>query len=143
MTRLAWKWMGFWSVLVVGGCAGTLDDPNAFSNGGGTGGSTKTAEAILAESCGTTGCHDASSQAQAGLDLVSPGVWERVVDVNSVAVGCTDEALVVGGNPNDSYLLDKVLNVPGICGLQMPIVGMLEQEELDVLRQWIVDFGGP
>jgi hypothetical protein len=97
------------------------------------------AENILAETCGTTGCHDDSSQAQAGLDLVSPGVTQRVVGTSSIAIGCTDQTLVVAGDPENSYLFDKILNEVTICGLQMPIVGALNQEEVDVIRDWIVD----
>lgn len=131
--------MGLLSVF-VGGCAGNLDDPDLYRSGPDP--EVQDAETILAESCGTTGCHDDSSQAQAGLDLVSPGVEGRVVGVSALGIGCTDRALVVAGNPENSYLLEKVLNIPGICGLQMPIVGMLEPEEVEVLRQWIIDLGG-
>jgi hypothetical protein len=127
------------SAFLLFGCAGELDDPGAFSGDGGT--EVKSAEMILAESCGTTGCHDNSSQAQAGLDLLSPGVENRVVDVNAIGIGCTSRILVVSGDPDDSYLIDKVLNVPGICGLQMPVVGNLPSNEIEVLRQWIVDLG--
>ena len=139
MTRFAWTWMLLGLALSVSGCAGDLNDPDAFTGPGGP--VDKDAETILAESCGTTGCHDDSSQAQAGLDLVSPGVEARVVDINAIAIGCTDRVLVVAGNPDSSYLLDKVLNIPGICGLQMPIVGSLEPDEVQVLRDWITDLG--
>lgn len=140
MRRFASICIGLCLVAVAGGCAGDLSDADAFTGEPGPG--LADAETILAESCGTTGCHDDSSQAQAGLDLVSPGVEARVVGINSIAIGCTDRTLVVAGNPDGSYLLDKVLNIPGICGLQMPIVGMLDQEEVEVLRQWIQDLGG-
>ncbi len=140
MTRFVTMWIGVWAVLVLGGCAGDLNDPDAFS--GEPPVATKDAETILAESCGTTGCHDDSSQAQAGLDLVSPGVAQRVVGISAIAIGCTDQTLVVAGDPENSYLLDKILNEVTICGLQMPIVGALGQEEVDVIRDWIVDLGG-
>ena len=45
------------------------------------------------------------------------------------------------GDLNNSYLLKKLLDVPGICGSPMPIVGSLTGEEIEVLRQWIVDLG--
>ena len=138
MVRFGFALLSVCSAVVVG-CAGELDNPGAFRGGGGV--ETRTAEAILAESCGTTGCHDDSSQAQAGLDLVSPGVESRVVGVNAIGIGCTSEVLVVAGDANNSYLLDKVLNVPGICGLQMPVVGTLPADEVDVLREWITDLG--
>ena len=139
MTRFAWTWMGLWLALAVSGCAGNLNDPDAFLI---EGPGEKDAETILAESCGTSGCHDDSSQAQAGLDLVSPGVEARVVNINAIAIGCTDRILVVAGDPNASYLIEKVENIPGICGLQMPIIGSLDPDEVEVLREWIIDLGG-
>jgi hypothetical protein len=130
---------GLGLMAVLAGCPGTLSDPGAFADAGSE---IKDAETILAESCGTTGCHDSSNQAQAGLDLISPGVESRVVDVNASTPPCTDRILVVAGDPDQSYLLDKVINALGICGTKMPIVGDLEQEEIDVIEQWIIDLGG-
>jgi len=121
------------------GCAESLSNPEDFMDGGT---SPKSAEIVLAESCGTTGCHDDSPQAQAGLDLLSPNVESRVVDINAIGVGCTSDTLVVAGDPDGSYLLDKVVNTPGICGLPMPVVGNLSPSDTEVLRQWIIDLGG-
>ncbi len=123
----------------ITGCPGSLANPDAFGDGGVE---LKSAEEVFAESCGTTGCHDASSNAQAGLDLMSPDVESRVVDVDAIGLGCTSDVLVVAGDPDGSYLLDKVLNTPGICGLQMPVVGTLSASDIEVLRQWIIDLAG-
>ena len=131
--------LGLGPAILVGGCPGRHANGDAFGDGGTE---LRSAEAILAQSCGTTGCHDDTSQAQAGLDLLSPGVENRVVDVNAITIGCTDEVYVVAGDPDSSYLIDKVLNVPGICGLQMPVVGTLPPEDIETLRQWIADIGG-
>jgi hypothetical protein len=139
MHRLVLVALGLSAALAVGGCPGSLDNPEDFGDGGVE---VKDAETILAQSCGTTGCHDDSSQAQAGLDLLSPGVENRVVDVNPIGIGCTSRVLVVAGDPDSSYLIDKVLNTPGICGLQMPVVGTLPPSDIEVLREWIVDLGG-
>lgn len=124
--------------MLLTACPGSLANRDAFGDGGVE---LRDAETILAESCGTTGCHDDTSQAQAGLDLVSPNVESRVVDMNATGIGCTSRIVVVAGDPDSSYLMDKVLNTPGICGLQMPVVGNLPAEEIEVLRQWIVDLG--
>lgn len=123
----------------IAGCPGSLESPAAFGDGGTA---TKSAEEIFAQSCGTVGCHDSSPQAQAGLDLMSPNVASRVVDVNAIGLGCASDILVVAGDPDSSYLLDKLLNTPGICGLQMPVVGSLTPSEVEILRQWIIDLGG-
>ncbi len=127
------------SAVIIAGCPASLSNPEDFIDGGAV---EKAAETILAESCGTAGCHDATPQAQAGLDLISPNVESRVVDVNAVAADCATSILVVAGDPDASYLLDKVLNLSGICGLQMPIVGTLTPDEIEILRQWIIDLGG-
>jgi hypothetical protein len=126
------------AAVLLTACQGSLSNRDAFGDGGVE---LKDAETILAESCGTTGCHDDTAQAQAGLDLVSPNVESRVVDVNAVGIGCASRIMVVAGDPNSSYLIDKVVNTPGICGLQMPVVGSLPADEVDVLREWIVDLG--
>jgi len=125
--------------LVFAGCAANLSNPEDFMDGGT---SPKSAEMIFADSCGTTGCHDNSPQAQAGLDLLSPNVETRVVDINAIGVGCTSDILVVAGDPDGSYLLHKVLDTPGVCGLPMPFLGSLSSSEVEILRQWIIELGG-
>ena len=138
MHRLIKLAVGVCAAFVLSACPGSLSNPNDFGDGGME---LKDAETILAESCGTTGCHDDTSQAQAGLDLLSPNVESRVVDVNSTVAACASRILVVAGDPDSSYLMDKVLNVPGICGLQMPFIGTLPADEIEVLRPWIIDLG--
>ena len=139
MKRFASFTYGVLSVLLIAGCPGSLSNPEDFIDGGST---EKDAKTILADSCGTMGCHDASPQAQAGLDLISPDVESRVVDVNAVGLGCDSGMLVVAGDPDGSYLLDKALDLPTICGLQMPLVGSLLPDEIQILRQWITDLDG-
>jgi len=102
---------------------------------------SKTAEDVLAESCAMVGCHDDVTRA-GDLDLLSPDVESRVVDVASKAIGCETDILVVAGDPDSSYLIQKIESSPGICGLQMPLVGSLPSQDIEVLRQWIVDLGG-
>jgi hypothetical protein len=139
MKRFALFTLVVCSTLVLAGCPGSLSNPGDFIDGGSA---PKNAEAILADSCGIPGCHDSTPQAQAGLDLVSPGVENRVVGVNATGLGCESDILVVAGDPDGSYLLDKVFNAPWICGLEMPTVGALSAQEVETLRQWIIDLGG-
>jgi hypothetical protein len=139
MKRLASYTFGVASISLFSGCVGSLANPGDFLDGGTN---PKSAETVLAESCGTSGCHDASPQAQAGLDLVSPNVASRVVDANATGLGCGSDILVIAGDPDNSYLLDKVLDELGICGLPMPVVGSLSASDIEVLRQWIIDLGG-
>jgi len=139
MKRFASFTFGMCSGLVFAGCPGSLSNPNDFIDGGTN---PKSAEMVLADSCGITGCHDATSLAAEGLDLVSPSVENRVVNVNAIGNGCESDILVVAGDPDGSYLFEKVLNAPGVCGLQMPITGTLTPSEIETLREWIIDLGG-
>jgi len=142
MKRFALFTFGVCPALLLVGCAASLSNPEDFMDGGTA---PRSAEMILAESCGgIAGCHDSTPQAAAGLDLVSPDVESRVVGVNAIGMGCESDILVVAGNPDGSYLLDKVIPSLGICGLAMPTgsVPPLSADEVETLRQWIIDLGG-
>lgn len=137
MYRFSLASLSLCSAIVLSACPGTLSNPEDF---GEAPMEVKDAETILADSCGTTGCHDDTTQAQMGLDLISPGVEDRVVDVPAMAPGCTDRILVVAGDPDSSYLIAK-LGVLDICGSQMPLLESLTAQEIETLRQWVVDLG--
>jgi hypothetical protein len=126
--------------LVLAGCAGELNDPQAFTLG--TGGSTGiTVEAVFETNCGNSICHD-PDQPAAGLDLVSPDVESRTVDIASSDANCGSEILVIPGDPDGSYMLQKIRGRPGICGGQMPVTTLLDAEDTAVIEQWISDLGG-
>ena len=137
MIRLAPLLFALGSAWLVAGCQGSLSDPNAFTDGGTV---SKDVETVFEVSCATLGCHNDVTPAS-GLDLLSPGVDSRVVDVNAMGIGCQSRILVVAGDPNSSYLLDKVLGTIGICDSQMPPLS-LPDSDVEVIRQWIIDLGG-
>jgi len=89
---------------------------------------------LLSMKCG--GCHNPMNPAK-GLDLRSPGLAARVVDVAST---CQGRPLLVGrtGSPA-GHLLDKMDGpVPG-CGNQMPFGGpALTAQERACLHEWAV-----
>lgn len=131
------------SACALAGCPGRLTDPERF--GGGTqrdggdpvedGGVDTSVEAMLAESCDGSGCHGATSPAL-GLDLVSPGLAERLVGV--AAVGCPTRVLVDEADPSASFLLEKVTDAAPECGGRMPLLAdALTTEQQDALRTWI------
>ena len=70
-----------------------------------------------------------------------PAIQRECDQISPTGIGCTDRTLVVAGDPGSSYLMDKVLGVPGICDNQMPPPGPLPADEIEVIRQWIVDLG--
>ena len=124
------------------GCPGRLQNPERFVGGGtrdgGTeadGGSGDGVPAVFAAKCAGSGCHGATSPAL-GLDLVSVGVAERVLDVP--AVGCTSRVLVDSADPSASFLLEKVTETAPECGGRMPLLTVpLTTAEQDEIRTWI------
>jgi hypothetical protein len=121
-------------------CAAPLDDPARFLDGGTA--STASCEVdveseILATRCAGSVCHSATEQKAAGLDLVSPGVAERVANIASASEECGGSMLVVPGDPGGSLLYQKLGEAPP-CGSRMPLAQEpLSEDETDCVRGWI------
>ncbi|HEY0708222.1 MAG TPA: hypothetical protein VGG33_15565, partial [Polyangia bacterium] len=106
------------------------------------GGSTGTCEPttagmykMFAERCAGSGCHG-SKEPIVGLDLVSPGMEQRLINV--VALGCRPDRLVIPGDPDKSLMYQKVADLKPECGVRMPIAPPhLAIEEVECLRRWI------
>jgi hypothetical protein len=112
--------------LVLGGvaCAGTLDDPARFEPHAATDAGVSEGAAapcpdipkdVFATTCSTAGCHGTVDRAQ-GLDLQSPNVASRLVNVHAMGGG----VLVDPANANQSVIYTKVLSAPPFGG-RMPI----------------------
>lgn len=138
MKRLASVLFVLVAVSGGAGCVGNLADPDAFIDGGTI---PKDAQTVFDETCATIGCHDDVTTA-ANLNLLSPGVESRVLNINATGVGCEARILVVAGDPNSSYLFDKVRGTIGICGSRMPLLSILPDSDVEVIREWIIDLGG-
>jgi hypothetical protein len=138
MKRLASVVFVLVTALGGAGCVGSLADPDAFIDGGTI---TKDAQTVFDESCATAGCHDDVTSA-ANLNLKSAGVEGRVLNVNATGIGCEARILVVAGDPSGSYLFDKILGTIGICGSRMPLLSILPDSDVEVIREWIIDLGG-
>jgi hypothetical protein len=69
--------------------------------------------------CGTSVCHDGSVN---GLDLVAPGVAQRLLDVPAGGVYCRESGLLLvdSRQPERSLLLAKLTEQPP-CGAPMPL----------------------
>ena len=92
---------------------------------------------ILEFNCG--GCHS-GPDAAAGLDLLSEGVYERLL---APSVQKPELDLITPGDAENSYLYLKLIGDDSIIGTQMPYnpltgEGSLEQAELDDILTWIV-----
>ena len=89
---------------------------------------------IFAPSCNTDGCHDTSSAA-AGLDLTGSDLSARLVGIQ--AATCPDKVLVTAGDPDGSFLFEKLDGTPS-CGVRMPVSApALTSSQLECIAGWI------
>lgn len=94
---------------------------------------------VFSPRCAQSFCHGAATSAN--LDLRDGQSFSFLVDVTSLEV--PPQKRVEPFAPDDSYLICKLENCPSIVGQQMPIIGgFLLQEEIDVIRDWIL-MGAP
>ena len=136
------------AVLLVGlsatGCPGDLDPslrPGGTGMAGTTGNSACDAPGMVLSNarCAGAGCHS-STQPQ-GVDLMSPGLVARLLNVKSATSTCMPGGmayLTPGSNPASGLLIDKLQAVP-LCGLTMPfggIGGPLTAQELACVNDW-------
>lgn len=91
--------------------------------------------AIFASSCNGNACHGAEFH-QANLDLVSPGVDQRLFHVQSTA-DCGERKLVVPGHPEQSLLYNKISNSVPLCGDPMPLNRALSKSEIACVYDYI------
>ena len=96
--------------------------------------------ALFQSKCGTSACH-AGSEPKAELDLVSPGVYERMVNVP--ATQCDGRVRVDPREPNASFLIEKLRGTqPAACGDRMPFVSFLTGAEIACVQRWVFDQSG-
>lgn len=95
---------------------------------------------IWVERCTDGSCHDADAP-QAGLDLASPGTYERLCegDHNFSGMRYID---CVGFDPENSYAFRKIENthlegISGGNGLPMPPTQDMTDQEIETVRAWI------
>jgi hypothetical protein len=127
-----------------GGCAGTLTDPDAFTESGDSGAGVDASApscpdipTTFATTCGMSGCHDPTTKAEA-LDLWSPGVAERLVGVPAVeGVGL----LIDPSAPSKSVVYEKLLATPPF-GARMPTGSSLDQATIQCVLDWVTTEAG-
>jgi hypothetical protein len=140
--------LGTGGLLLLAGCPANLEDPGRFdiqvsaggsSAGANTGGGSSTAgsgssidttclTAVFTKSCTTSAVCHLAGMPSASLDLSSPGVAARLIDVPAThgdvadGTGCMQgQKLVDTANPAASWLLLKINGGQGSCGSAMPI----------------------
>ena len=83
------------------------------------------------------GCHGANMP-DADLDLVSPGVGERVTTLTSTNM-CEGRALVEADPSAKHLMIEKVEEAP-TCGSRMPFGEQeLSPNEIECVRRWVDD----
>ncbi len=82
-------------------------------------------------------CHTATGRVPAGqLNMDTANVYAALVNAPSrLKPGAT---LIVPGDPDNSYLVQKLEGRPGINGLRMPLNGpYLTVGQISIIRRWI------
>jgi len=91
---------------------------------------------VFTPTCAVSGCHTGAGAPQ-GLRLDEATSYAMLVNVASTENGALMR--VNPGNPNDSYLIQKLEGTASV-GQQMPRGGPpLPQATIDFIRQWITD----
>ena len=89
---------------------------------------------VFGPSCATSNCHN--SDARANLDLSNADLsFMELVGVTSVQQN--NLLLVEPFNADNSYLIHKLENDPGISFAQMPPAGLLDPAVIQEIRNWI------
>ncbi|MRG91402.1 hypothetical protein GF068_05620 [Polyangium spumosum] len=90
---------------------------------------------IFTTSCASAGCHKGAN-AQEDLDLSAGNAYAALVDVP--ASQCNDgRKRVLPGDPAQSYLIDKMMNVDICSGTKMPKLGLLPSAQISTVANWI------
>ena len=83
-----------------------------------------------------TGCHNPVGARFNGMDLTGAGAYAAIVNARSV--GKPSAIRVVPGDPDASYLVQKIEGAPGIVGVRMPQTPpYLTAGQIAVIRRWI------
>lgn len=87
---------------------------------------------VLVVSCAFSTCHGSGTGGLTLSDSTAPG---DLVDVESTAL--PGAFLVIPGDADASYLVQKLEAASGIVGTEMPPGGTLEADRLQLVRDWI------
>jgi hypothetical protein len=135
-----------------------LDNPERFADGGNAAPADNIPpclaqifnKSITIGKCATgAGCHSPNALGLGGdLDLTSPGVPSRLINVNATHAGidmdgggvtCPTAKLIDTANPMASWLLVKINGMQGSCGSSMPQVGTITSTQKACITQYVMD----
>jgi hypothetical protein len=89
---------------------------------------------VIANNCIGGICHDSNGPPAGGVDLMSPCVADRLVNVKS---RCQDLLLIDTAHPAQSLMFDKLNSAKAKCGETMPFAGHLPPDELSCINAWL------
>lgn len=117
--------------------AGSAGASSQAGNGGAASSGVCDGFDILQEHCGGTNCHGAGTVN--GNFAENEDIAAAFAGQDPVTQDCAmDGPLIDTENPRGSLLIQKV-NGTVPCGLAMPLVGQLSEEDIDCLEEWIGD----
>ena len=90
-----------------------------------------------------TGCHTNVNgrTPSGGLNLVGDQAYDQLVNVPTPRKA--GAVRVVPGNPENSYIIQKIEGLPGIVGARMPLNGpYLSDGQILIIKRWI-ELGAP
>lgn len=94
-------------------------------------------QTIFSRNCALSGCH-VGTNAQQGMDLSAGQAHANIVGVPSREQ--PNLFRVAPGDPDASYLMQKIEGAPGIVGDRMPLGRTpLSIDEIDLIRRWIAE----
>ena len=91
---------------------------------------------VFTPNCTNAGCHSGGSPAQ-GLNLEDGNSFTNLVNVASVQVPALNR--VTPGDPDNSYLIQKLEGTAAVGGQMPAIGGPLNQAVIDDIRLWITN----
>jgi hypothetical protein len=89
-----------------------------------------------------TNCHTAVGRNPAGqLNLTHDLAYDQIVNAQVRNAGKAGAIRVIPGDPDNSYLIQKLEGTPGIAGQRMPFNGgpYLTSGQMLILRRWIAN----
>jgi hypothetical protein len=89
-----------------------------------------------------TNCHTAVGRNPAGqLNLTHDLAYDQIVNAPVRGAGKAGAIRIIPGDPDNSYLIQKLEGTPGIVGQRMPFNGgpYLTTGQMLILRRWIAN----
>ncbi|HEY4105656.1 MAG TPA: hypothetical protein VGM44_17275 [Polyangiaceae bacterium] len=136
------------TALALPACPANLQDPERFDDAGTPDPNAAPAclTAAFNKTCASQVCHSPGSTSNT-LDLISPGVASRIVNVPAEYAGLDPATMAMcpptklnyidTATPANSWILLKLSNMQNGCGLQMPETGTWTNDDKTCLANWM------